>query len=166
MSRTDGRAYARHLIDTAQHFLQSADTCRGPMTTDQLYYWTAISIELALKAWLSLNGFTDDRLRRTVGHDLALARNMAINEGLSFPDAAEAVLALVHPLYMQGGFRRPNDVEWPVALLAQTLPVLTNFYNTISDTIARCATSRRCSPTNRRGSVTNRSTSRSDGRRR
>lgn len=132
----DGRAYARHLIDTAQHFLQSAGTDAGPMTTEHRYYWTAISIELALKAWLSLHGFTDDRLRRTVGHDLAIARNLANNEGLSFPDAAGSVLALVHPFYMQGGFRRPNDVEWPAALLAQTLPVLTIFYGTISDTIA------------------------------
>lgn len=136
MARTDGRAYARHLIDTAQHFLQSAVADFGPMTTEHRYYWTAISIELALKAWLCLHGFTDDRLRRTVGHDLAIARNLAENKGLSFPDAAEPVLALVHPFYMQGGFRRPNDVEWPAALLAQTLPFLTTFYGTISDAIA------------------------------
>ena len=136
MSRTDGRAYARHVIDAAQHFLQSAVADYAPMTTEHRYYWTAISIELALKAWLSLVGFTDDQMRRTVGHDLTIARSLAEIEGLSFPDAAEPVLTLVHPFYMQGGFRRPNDVEWPAALLAQTLPFLTAFYAAISDTIA------------------------------
>ncbi|MHA3795506.1 PIN domain-containing protein [Sphingomonas sp. YL-JM2C] len=135
MSLTDGRAYARHLIDTAQHFLQSAVPDFGPMTTEHRYYWTAISIELALKAWLSLLGFTDGQLRQTVGHDLAIARSLAENNGLPLPDAIEPVLALVHPFYMQGGFRRPNDVEWPAALLTQTLPFLATFYGTISDTI-------------------------------
>ena len=113
MSRTDGRAYARHLIDAAQHFLQSAVADYAPMTTEHRYYWTAISIELALKAWLSLVGFTDDQMRRTVGHDLAIARSLAEIEGLSFPDAAEPVLTLVHPFYMQGGFRRPNPPYSP-----------------------------------------------------
>ena len=71
--------------------MQSAVADYGPMTTEHRYYWTAISIELALKAWLSLVGFTDDQMRRTVGHDLAIARSLAEIEGLSFPDAAEPV---------------------------------------------------------------------------
>lgn len=128
---------ARYRIDRAESWLTKPRPPFDPPDREAEYYDIAISLELALKAWLALHGYTDEELRRTVGHDLGKARILTSALSLGFPPVLEAVIPLIHPFYMEGGFRHPNRIEWPEALLAEVRLPLRLFFGTIESAVAQ-----------------------------
>jgi hypothetical protein len=129
--------HARRLIVTAEHWLESSREAMADRSPRDEYYSVAITLELALKAWLSLHGYTDEQLRTSIGHDLGKAATLTSALGLELPAGIERLLPAIHPFYMNGGFRRPDDRQWsPEALRDAHLP-LTEFYARIRAAVAR-----------------------------
>ncbi|KPH66977.1 MULTISPECIES: hypothetical protein [unclassified Novosphingobium] len=128
---------ARYRIDVAERWLTKPRPPFDPPDHEIEYYDIAVALELALKAWLALNGHSDEWLRRHVGHDLAKARTLCAAFGLQLPPVIGPVLLLIHPFYMEGGFRRPNKIEWPEAHLRNVRLPLRVFFGFIEAGIAR-----------------------------
>lgn len=87
------------------------------------FHRVAISIELALKAYLTHAGIDDDWQRRCIGHDLAHAFDLAESLGMVGPPAAGDIIRLVHPYFMQGGFHGQGR-DWPEAMMPIALGVI------------------------------------------
>lgn len=128
---------ARCRIDVAVHWLNKPIPPFDPPEWEIEYYNIAIALELALKAWLALHGYTDEELRRTVRHDLGKARVLAEGLGLALPPVLDPLLPLIHPFYMEGGFRRVNHIDWPEALLREVRLPLRIFFGVIADAVTR-----------------------------
>ena len=118
------------LCRNARHFLDSARASMLP--SDNRIYYLAISIELSLKAYLRLAGWSDDDTRLLVRHDLAKASDFAAALGLDVPEAD--CLKLIGPRYAKGGFRHPPSINWAPSFVRAT----TTHALALNDRVARC----------------------------
>jgi len=129
-------SHARHLIDTAEQWLENSRSASPGRSVRDEYYNVAITLELALKAWLSFHGYTDDQLRTSVGHDLGKAVTLTSALGLELPAGVRQILPAIHPFYMNGGFHRPDHHQWSQDALCEAALPLTKFYAAISAAVA------------------------------
>lgn len=70
----------------------------------ETYYALAIATELVLKAFLVAHGWSDDRCRREVRHDLAIALGFAKAVGLDTPLALDGVVEVLNAFYPNHAF--------------------------------------------------------------
>lgn len=118
------------LCRNARCFLANA---RLPMlSSDCRIYYLAISIELSLKAYLRLAGWSDDDTRLLVRHDLIKASELATALGLNVPKADG--VAVISSRYANGGFRHPPSIEWGRSFVRTT----TSHALTLNNRVARC----------------------------
>ncbi len=102
------------------------------LSSDDRIYYLAISIELSLKAYLRLAGWSDDDTRLLVRHDLTKASQFAAALGLDVREA-DCVKA-ISSRYASGGFRHPPSIKWERSFVrAMTFHALT-----LNNRVARC----------------------------
>lgn len=86
-------------------FLPGADTAdRGDVR--EICYAIAITAELVLKAFLVVQGWSDDRCRRDVRHDLDKALTFARASGLKAPAELDGVICVLNAYYPKHAFDR------------------------------------------------------------
>lgn len=104
---------AAWMLDNARGFLP-APLARGERNApDHHLHMVAVCLELALKAALLAAGSSDYSNRVFIGHDLAEAADQAADRGLTVPRPLRALIAVLHPYYMEGGFHRSRRRRWP-----------------------------------------------------
>lgn len=109
------------------------DTAKVSMLpNDNQIYFLAISIELSLKAYLRLAGWSDDDTRLLVRHDLRKASENAAALGLDVPQAD--CVKVISSRYATGGFRRPPSITWRRSFVRAT----TAHAITLNNRVARC----------------------------
>lgn len=98
------------LLDGAQMYAASADAINEklPNSFHVLSHCLAISIELALKAYLRSHGQTEKDLR-TVGHDLAALLKEACSFGLDYTGSRNYVLSVAGHNYKKRLFSYPEN---------------------------------------------------------
>jgi hypothetical protein len=69
-------------------------------------YSIAIAAELVLKAFLVTKGWSDERCRRDIRHDLEKALGFAMTAGLDAPSELTGVLAVLNAYYPKRAFDR------------------------------------------------------------
>lgn len=79
------------------------------LSSDDRIYYLAISIELSLKAYLRLAGWSDHDTRLLVRHDLTKASQFAAALGLDVPEAD--CVKVISSRYANGGFRHPPSIK-------------------------------------------------------
>lgn len=121
---------AMFLCRNARRFLDTAKVSMRP--SDNQIYFLAISIELSLKAYLRLAGWSDDDTRLLVRHDLRKASEYAAALGLDVPQADCVKVISSH--YATGGFRRPPSITWQRSFVRAT----TTHAITLNNRVARC----------------------------
>lgn len=121
---------ALFLCRNARSFLASA---RLPMlSSDGRIYYLAISMELSLKAYLRLAGWSDEDTRVLVRHDLTKASELAAALGLNIPEAD--CVAVISSRYANGGFRHPPSINWGRSFVRAA----TSHALTLNNHVARC----------------------------
>ena len=121
---------ALFLCRNARSFFASA---RLPtLSSDDRIYHLAISIELSLKAYLRLAGWSDDDTRLLVRHDLTKATQFAAALGLDVPESE--CVKVISSRYVNGGFRRPPSIKWGRSFVRAT----TSHALALNDRVARC----------------------------
>lgn len=97
---------ARALLATGEEFLPSPERAETGDPRDTCYK-TAIAAELGLKAYLSSQGWSDDRCRRDVRHDLEKGLSHACEAGLdAATDALADAVAVLNAYYPRHAFDR------------------------------------------------------------
>src|SRR3989338_5229410 len=87
-------------LDNAQGFLRAGSEGPGPEGWAPPAQMVCCAIELALKAVLIASGWTDDRNRREIRHDLVRGLKAATGAGLKVrSERTQAVLAALSPRY-------------------------------------------------------------------
>lgn len=121
---------ALFLCRNARSFL----ACSGlpTLSSDDRIYYLAISIELSLKAYLRLAGWSDDDTRLLVRHDLTKASQFAGALGLDAPEAE--CVKVISSRYVNGGFRRPPSIKWGRPFVRAT----TSHALALNNRVARC----------------------------
>lgn len=109
----DTEPTAAFLLSNARAFLPAPLDREGRKAPDHHLHMVAISLELALKAALLAAGDSDYSNRVFIGHDLAEAADRAGDRGLSVHRKVRALIGVLHPYYMQGGFHRGRGRKWP-----------------------------------------------------
>ncbi len=70
----------------------------------EICYTTAIATELVLKAFLVAQGWSDDRCRREVRHDLEKALTIASSAGLKAPAGLAGIVTVLNAYYPKHAF--------------------------------------------------------------
>lgn len=97
---------ARALLDNCEEFLPSSERAETGDPRDTCYK-AAIAAELGLKAYLSTQGWSDDRCRRDVRHDLEKGLSHACEAGLEAATGALGdVVAVLNAYYPRHAFDR------------------------------------------------------------
>lgn len=102
----DPEPTAAWMLDNARGFLPAPLAHDERASPDHHLHMVAVAVELALKAALLAAGSSDYSNRVFIGHDLAEAADQAADRGLTVPSPVRALLAILHPYYMKGGFHR------------------------------------------------------------
>lgn len=110
---SDSAPTAAWMLDNARGFLPASLTRGERNAPDHHLHMVAICVELALKAALLAAGSSDYWNRVFIGHDLAEAADQAADRGLAVPRPLRALIAVLHPYYMEGGFHRGRRRRWP-----------------------------------------------------
>ncbi len=97
------RSPSHHLLENAARFLlgaQHLSSSDDRHSREIVLHHVACAIELSLKAFLRLRGWSDDRCRHEIRHDLTKALKVAGGLGLrpSHPDLPE-LAAVLSPYY-------------------------------------------------------------------
>jgi hypothetical protein len=92
----DLRRHVSHLYGMGRRFCDAAAQPVGQAVSEHAFQNTHWGLELVLKAFLVDRGWTDERCRTTVRHDIALALAACEEEGLA--GVEEASRALVQAL--------------------------------------------------------------------
>lgn len=121
---------ALFLCRNARSFFASA---RLPtLSSDDRIYYLAISIELSLKAYLRLAGWSDDDTRLLVRHDLTKASQFAAALGLDVP-VAECV-KVISSRDVNGRLRHAPSIKWGRPFVRAT----TSHALALNNRVARC----------------------------
>ena len=104
---------AAWMLNNARAFLPAPLAREERNSPDHHLHMVAISVELALKAALLAAGDSDYSNRVFIGHDLAEAADRAGDRGLQVNRKIRALIDVLHPYYMQGGFHRERRRNWP-----------------------------------------------------
>jgi hypothetical protein len=109
----DADPTAELLLTNARGFLPAPLQSCDQAPPDDWLHMVAISVELALKAALLAAGVNDRWNRIHIGHDLAKAAEQAADHGLAVRERVRALISVVHPHFMNGGFQRSSRNDWP-----------------------------------------------------
>ena len=109
----DTEPTAAFLLSNALAFLPAPLDREERKAPDDHLHMVAITVELALKAALLAAGDADYSNRVFIGHDLAEAADRAGDRGLTVHRKVRALIGILHPYYMQGGFHRGRRRKWP-----------------------------------------------------
>jgi hypothetical protein len=97
------RELAATFLANGEGFLSCADTAnRGDAR--EICYAIAIATELALKAFLVAHGWSDDRCRRDVRHDLEKALAFGKASGLKVVAGLDSVVRVLNAYYPKHAF--------------------------------------------------------------
>ena len=110
---SDSAPTAAWMLDNARGFLPASLTRGERNAPDHHLHMVAVSVELALKAALLAAGSSDYSNRVFIGHDLAEAADQAADRGLTVTRPVRALIAILHPHYMEGGFHHGRRRRWP-----------------------------------------------------
>lgn len=102
------RFHGKHLLENAAGFLAGAQLLSRDdrHSREILLHHIACAIELSLKSFLQLRGWSDERCRLEIRHDLTKALNAAEALGFhpSYPDL-HSLLAVLSPYYCRHRIR-------------------------------------------------------------
>lgn len=110
---SDPEPTAAWMLDNARGFLPAPLARDERNAPDHHLHMVAVCVELALKAALLAAGSSDYSNRVFIGHDLAEAADQAGDRGLAVSRPVRALIAVLHPYYMEGGFHRGRRRHWP-----------------------------------------------------
>lgn len=101
----EGIERARALLANGEEFLPSPVRAETGDPRDTCYV-TAIAVELGLKAYLSSKGWSDDRCRQDIRHDLERGLASACEAGMVGTDELADVIAVLNAYYPRHAFDR------------------------------------------------------------
>jgi len=106
VGKREGIERARALLANGEGFLPSPVRAETGDPRDTCYM-TAIAAELGLKAYLSSKGWSDDRCRRDIRHDLERGLASACEAGMvGTGDELAKVIAVLNAYYPRHAFDR------------------------------------------------------------
>ncbi|HZF41780.1 MAG TPA: hypothetical protein VEZ48_00020 [Sphingomonadaceae bacterium] len=110
------------MLEMAERFHESASRVldgSGPLREEPVYLNLSYALELGLKAFVRANGWSDDRCRREIRHDLVKAYEAALSVGLPALEGQTVrmlvILALFYASHTLGEFLRGRSLAFDPA---------------------------------------------------
>ncbi len=130
MARNKIELRAKEFLELAEVFLQAYDQIHEPWFPIPprdwpRYFLLCHSIELALKAFLHVNGVSEPEMRARHGHSLAKLFEAAATHGLAMSERAKLIPHYYNDLHMDGWSRYPlpeDKKTAPIAYVATFAP--------------------------------------------
>lgn len=124
------------MFDGAKMYASAADAVNDklPNSLHVLSHLLCTSIELALKAFLVHNGYSERQLRN-IGHDLSKLLKVTVDEGFNYTGSRNFVLTISGALYRQRTFAYPENANMNIILPRRLRQMTDEILNEVSQTI-------------------------------
>jgi|SRR6516225_12095013 len=95
------------------------------------YFLLCHAIELVVKAYLALHGFTQDQLQDNFGHDLKKLLDEADKLGLAISQSARSEIKMLNEAHRRHWARYPRKVSIPVFVIKHFEPSVEELFSAV-----------------------------------
>ena len=120
--------YARNYLEAAK--VVGASNLHGILPEVSLFVH---SIELGLKCYLKLEGFSSEFLRYKIGHDLAKALELATDRGLKLDKDFEEEIRHLSPMHKKRTFTYMEESMISIPVTKQIIPLIEDFLDGLEE---------------------------------